>query len=491
MNRVLLFALAALAPGFAQAELRYTLEPEPAAQSIRVSLTLSESKAKEEFRIPRWCPGFYFLLNYPQKLSDFRATDPDGTPLTANMTEPGVWVVDNPSGKPISVSYRVLGDDGGLGFFRVNVRPDTAFVNGPAAFVYPMGRKEERTTLTLKLPEGWDVATGMDRRADGVFTSGDYDELIDHPLQLGKFVRRKFDVMGTPFEAIFVTKGEEVRANIDETVTMLRKVSEPAIRMFGGVPFKRYVYIIHLAVGDFAGGLEHRASTVLAIPNTPQLGIESLAAHEFFHVWNVKHIRPAVLGPFDYTQKVRTANLWFAEGVTDYYAHLMVYRGGLHTTESLLEAISDEIASLERSRAARRYTLADASRLAWDNGGFGIGDMSFYTKGFVVGLILDAAIRTQTEGKRSLDDVMRLMFERHRLPKPGYAEDGILKAINEVSGKDMTALYQRLVFSTASVPYDLLAGIGLRWDAENSRLVKIPVPPSEAASRLEAWLQRP
>ncbi|MFY9235356.1 MAG: hypothetical protein WAO58_12965 [Fimbriimonadaceae bacterium] len=482
-------------PSLAVADLHYWVRPDLPAKSIRVAVKIDDAKEREELRIPAWCPGFYFLLEYQKKISDVRATGADGAVLSVSPKpgDPRAWIVENPSQGPVTFSYSVLGDDGGLGFFGVSVKNHTTFINGPSAFVYPVGRLLEPTFLKLNLPSDWKVATGMMLGKDGWYEAGGYDELIDHPLQLGIFETRRFNVEGVPFEAVFVAPTPAGhRANLDDEAERLRKLSIPAMKLFGGIPAKKYVYLIHLASGDFGGGLEHRASTVMSVENTKQLGIDTLATHEFFHTWNVKQQRPAVLGPFDYTQPVRTKNLWFAEGVTDYYANITAYRGGLMSQEELLRTLGNEIRTLQASKTRRTKTLEDTSMQAWENGGFGVGDLSYYNKGLVAGLVLDAAIRSATEGRMSLDDVQRLLYKKHALPKAGYSENGILEAINEIAEDDLTAVYNQTVRTTKEVPYELLAGIGLsvRGTGNQLRLVIDEKAGPAQRARLREWLAR-
>lgn len=451
-----------LVPSLALADLSYTLKADPAAKSIRVSLTIDQATENQEFRIPAWCPGFYNILNYHQKISGFRATDAQGKELRVESTEPRSWKVDNPKKGSVTVSYSVLGDDEGLGFFRVNVRQNTAFVNGPAAFVFPPDRLKEPTVLKINVPNNWDVATAMRREPDNTYHANDYDEMIDCPIEMGIFERRQFEVSGIPFEAVFVSPDGKYGIDIDRTTTMLMRVSAPAIKMMGGASFKHYTYMFHLAIGDFSGGLEHRSSTVISLPNYNVDYLSNLAAHEFFHAWNVKQIRPAVLGPFDYSKQARTANLWFAEGVTDYYAMIHPYRAEVQDARWLLDRYQDMIKELQNSRVRLQKTVEDTSMQSWENGGFGIGDLSYYTKGALIGFIFDACIRSATDGKKSLDDVMRLLYQKHKMPNLGYAEDGILKAINEVTGSDLTDLYVQMVRSTKDLPYEKLSLMGLR-----------------------------
>jgi predicted metalloprotease with PDZ domain len=217
--------------------------------------------------------------------------------------------------------------------------------------MYVVGRKGEATSLSVHVPDGWNLATAMDPDGKDSFTAHDYDELIDEPLQMGKFSERDFTVAGIPFKAIFQPlDGDRIRLNLDEQTQVLRKISEPAIKLFGGAPFKRYVYFFHLTGQGFQGGLEHRSGTVIAVPNMDDPDLSDLAAHEFFHAWNVKQMRPSVLGPFDYTQPQRTGNLWFAEGVTDYYSKISTYRSGVH-----------ELAARRASRPGRSVSARKGS----------------------------------------------------------------------------------------------------------------------------------
>lgn len=459
--------LLALLPALAIADVRYTLQPQPASGAVRVSMSIDSTSPTTTFRIPAWCPGFYFLLKYQDKITNFTARDSGGKQLEVRRgDDPRAWTVVGGAGE-ITVSYSVTGDDAGLGFFAVNVRPDKAFVNGPAAFMYVDGRLAEPTTLKVDLPAGWDVATGLERNDAGDFMAGGYDELLDSPLQLGKFERRKFTVEGYPFEAIWVSVDNTYRMDIDAESKRLAQLSAPALKLFKGLSgFKRYVYIIHLAVGSFGGGLEHRASTTLAVPNS-NFHLDTLATHEFFHSWNVKQLRPKALGPFDYTKENRTRNLWMSEGVTDYYAQITAYRSGLMDADGLFQALSQYIGSLQRGQTRLSKTVEDASWEAWENGGFGLGDLSYYTKGALLGLTFDGAIRDATRGKKSLDDLMRGLFDHYRLPKPGFGEDDLRLEINRVADKDLSELYTRMARTTQEMPYEVLKGIGLRVLAPN------------------------
>jgi predicted metalloprotease with PDZ domain len=487
-------ALVALAflPALSAAVIRYSLTPEPEDKSVRITISIEHPNSEENFRIPAWCPGFYFLEKYEENISDFKAVDPEGTIFKVDHSQDKrLWTISDPAKKPITVSYRVLGNDPGLGFFGTNVLAQTAFVNGASAFMFVDGRLTEPTNLQVKVPEGWKVATAADPTEDGGFKAGGYDELIDHPIQMGHFEVRKFVQGGIPFQVVFVSKDQQYRPDMDAETERLKAIALPALKLFGGAQFKRYIFFIHLAVGNFNGGLEHRACNVQAIANTRPLNIDDLAAHEYFHAWNVKQIRPKVLGPFDYTREQRTGNLWFSEGVTDYYAKITTYRSGLQDLKWLLNDLSGQIGDLQRGQARHTFTVADASRQAWEYGGFGLKDLSYYTKGLLIGWILDAVIRDATDGEKSLDDVMRLMYKRYQLPNPGFEENGIIEAVNEVAGIDLSRLCNQMINSTLDLPYDLLEKIGINVDPATGVASVDQRASARVAELRNAWLERP
>lgn len=453
--------LLALFPALGRADINYVVKPIPTSGRIQVTIDLEKPGPRETFRIPAWCPGFYFLENFERKIDRFRAFDEDGKPLPVSHGDVRAWRVDRGAAARVRVQYEVVANDGGLGFFGALCQSDRAFINGASTFMYVEGRKSEPTQVRLDLPAGWEVATGATTDKEGRLIAGDYDELIDHPIQLGRMIRRKFTVRDIPFEVVFVAPGATPACNVDEETQRLKQVVAPAIDLFRGASFKRYVFILHLAVGNFDGGLEHRASTVIATPDTSHLGIDDLAAHEYFHAWNVKQIRPVELGPFDYTQPVRTSSLWFSEGVTDYYAKITTYRSGLWDPQRLLLELGENISELQNSDNRRSITLADTSRRAWENGGFGVGDLSYYTKGLIAGFLFDAAIRQASQGTKSLDDAMRALYAAHHLPRPGFTEAELQAAISTTAGKDLSAMFRRIVNSTEEMPYEVLDGLGL------------------------------
>ena len=446
----------------ASATVHYKLSPQPAAKTITVSVTVDLPKSVETFRIPAWCPGYYQIANYQKKIFDVKATDSEGNLLQMESPDSRTWKVFGGGRKEATLSYKVLGDDPGLGFFAVNVQSDKTFINGAAAFMYVDGHNTEDVSLNIKSPAGWDVATAMTSGDNQDWVAANYDEFIDNPIQLGVFTRKTFKLMGVPFEVIFVAPENAPRCDLDLETERLKTVSKPALKMFRRSSFKKYLYILHLEIGNFSGGLEHRSCNVQAVSNGSELHLDDLAAHEYFHAWNVKQIRPSILGPFDYTKPQRTANLWFAEGVTDYYSKLHTFQSGIRNETWLLAQMSDQIRELQSGRTRKTKTVEEASKGCWEQDGFSVGDLSFYTKGLIAGLILDAAIIDASHGTKTLDDVMRALYLKHEIPKPGYQEDELRTTINDVAGADLSDLYRQLIQSTDEVPYSIASKIGLR-----------------------------
>lgn len=469
---VLLTSLFALS-GFAFSDVNFRVRPNPAAKTFGIRMEITNASDVEKVSIPAWCPGFYFLLDYEKSIFDVNATTPEGAKLTVKKVGARSWEVQNPAKTPVTVTYRLQAADSGLGFFRTHLRASSGFMNGPASFLYAEKHMNDRHTLKVVLPEGWNLATAMDRDDEGNLFAGGYDEFIDHPIQLGRFVSRKFTLQNIPFEVVWVADPGPL-CNVDEETERIKIGSLPALKMMGGAPFKRYLYIIHLEVGDFAGGLEHRASTQIAVPNQREVHLDALATHEYFHSWNVKQIRPAVLGPFDYSKEQRCPNLWFSEGVTDYYAHRHAYQAGLLTESQYLAEVQSQIEELQRSKVRLQMTIEDVCRNTWENGGFGVGDLSYYTHGFVSGLIFDATIRANTAGQKSLDDVMRAAMSRYALPKPGFGDNDLRGLMVEFGGESMGPLYDRMIRSKQEFPYELLKGIGLRLASPDKPFLELP-----------------
>ncbi|NUL82481.1 MAG: M61 family metallopeptidase [Armatimonadetes bacterium] len=444
---------------FADAQVRteYTVDAsQPASRRFRIEMRVYGAEGESTtLSIPAWCPGWYIIQRYEQGLSNFSANDANGEALSVTQSGLRSWRVANKS-ETFTLTYDVAARELGYGFFKCYLGPASGFINGPSAFLYVDGGLNAPSEVKLRLPQDWASVSGMaPGETPNSYRAVNYDELVDCPIEIGLFRLESFIIDGVRFEmCVTGSLTPEQRA---EWRRELEFVSKTAMQIMGGAPFRRYLYIIH-AIGpaDFAnfyGGLEHMNSTVLNF--SVGHSIAGLAAHELFHAWNVKRIRPKVLGPFDYSKEVRTENLWFAEGVTEYYARLILSRSGLETEEQFLSGLAADIAELQNNRARSRVTLADSSLKVWETGdSSGFGGLNYYNKGMIVGFLMDVKLRTLSDNKKSLDDVMKLLMQRHNPPKPGYDEDGILKAYSEIAGQDMASFYNKLIRSTDELPYD-------------------------------------
>jgi predicted metalloprotease with PDZ domain len=430
---------------------------------FRVAITVEPEGAQTvQFAIPAWTPGYYQILNYQRDIADFQAQDADGQELTVSHPDERTWEVTAGPGA-VTASYNVTARDAGFGFFGSHLDEKTGYINGASALMYVVGGKEQPATIAYRLPEGWNLACPLTPSGPDSFTASDYDELIDCPVQMGRFERLDFKVRGIPFAAILVG---DTTVNRRALVEVLQKIGAAGIGLFGYAPFKHYYFFIHNSVGNFGGGLEHRSSTVLNVGRFRDArGLIGLAAHEYFHAWNVKQIHPEALGPFDYTQKVRTRALWFAEGVTEYYAWVLPRMAGLTTEQDFLNEAAGSIQSLQRTDARRRVSAEEASLKSWEGGSMGFGGLSYYLKGSLLGLLFDIELRAATDNARSLDDVMRFLEREYGRKNRGYEEDSILRALNTVGGRDFSDLYDRYVRGTEEIPWnDILKEAGLVYE---------------------------
>ena len=438
--------------------------PRPEQKRLQVAITVDPGEDRTvSFQIPTWPPGYYQILNFEKSIVNFRAFDGSGRELDVSSPDPNTWHVTTSSGT-VTASYEVKAEDAGFGFFGSHVDSLTGYFNGPSALMYVVDGKQLPATLKLEIPAKWKVACSLDSNGENGFRAADYDELIDSPVQMGMMDRHDFTVKGIPFAAIIVGESNVDRAALLNT---LKRVSAAGIDIFGHAPFKRYHYIIHMDTGNFGGGIEHRNSTVLnvwgMVTRQPHPWA-ALSAHEFFHAYNVKRIRPAVLGPFDYVNKVRTSSLWFAEGVTEYYAQVLLRKSGITSAAQFLGWMSNEISTLQSTGARLKISAEEASLKAWEGGSVGFGGLNYYLKGSLLGLLFDIKIRHATDNAKNLDDAMQLLDERYGKMNIGYPEDAILKAINEAAGLDLSKDYERYVRGVEEIPWSsILRLAGLRF----------------------------
>ncbi len=450
----------------------YTLKPllSEGRLDVRIELSVPPDAATVQMQLPVWSPGDYHVQNFARYVKAFKASATEtGASLEADHADANTWTVRTAGTKRIAITYSLPTTPPGFFSENVAISQTQGFVNGPAALMYVAGQKERPARLVLELPADWRAETPLASETPpagmtAAYSAPDYDTLADSPLVFGAkkaLVTREFRVRNIVHSLVFFDHVEEIR-DFDQYAPVLQKIVEAETEIMGSAPYPRYTFFCD--VDGRGGGLEHLNSCRVALsPDDAPTREAPFFAHEFFHCWNIKRIRPAVLGPFDYVHPPRTRNLWFAEGVTEYYARVAVRRADLISEQGFLTHFRRMISRHQSNPARLRVTADEASQRVWESGNSsGFGGLSYYDKGELIGLCLDLSLRNATGNRKSLDDVMRLLMQRHSPPKPGYGEDEIRDTISEVAGKDMSELYNRLARSVAEMPFaECLAYAGM------------------------------
>jgi predicted metalloprotease with PDZ domain len=451
--------------------------PDPGRHVFRVRFVAAGALPDSvEVRMPVWSPGSYLVREYARNVRDVSVTSPDGKALSVEKISKNAWRVDGGT-KGFVFAFELYANETSVQ--TAHLDETHGFIHPPAVFPYVDGYAASPCEVAVDAPKGWRVATGLPkvRGAGSRFRAENYDELADSPIECGDFEEASFTA-GRRRHRIVLSGGGGY--DLKQLTRDTKKIVQTELEFWGGKPpYDEYVFICHVYPGA-RGGLEHRNSTVLGIDSFrfhPQKEYEeqvlSLIAHEFFHTWNVKRIRPRVLGPFDYGQENYTRLLWVFEGITSYYDGLLVRRAGLMTPKRYLKVLADRIQALERLPGRRRQSLADSSFDTWikfyrPNEDSPNSTISYYLKGELVALLLDLHIREQTRGARSLDDVMRDLWRRHGEDARGLEEDEFERVAAEVSGLDLRRFFKRAVHSTDELDFNAaLAPFGLRIVTRN------------------------
>jgi predicted metalloprotease with PDZ domain len=447
-------------------ELSYTLAfPQPHTHLYEVSLTIGNVATPQlELSLPIWTPGSYLAREYARHVQDFNADDGSERALPWRKTDKATWRIETGASgdKPMTIraSYRVYANE--LATQTSHLDATHAYFNGASLFMYVPSAKDQRRRIKFITPEGWRVTTplALEPDADGYYPASDYDRLVDSPTEIGTHKLLEFAVRGKPHR---VAIWGQYEFDDNRLKNDLSKIVEEGAKIFGGLPYDHYTFIIHVQPG-IGGGTEHLNSNISM--TTPAafksdrgyknfLGLES---HEYFHHWNVKRIRPFALGPFDYQRENYTRGLWVSEGITSYYGDLLLRRAGLISVNEYLEGLANTIAGYEQTPGRFEQSAESASFDAWiklyrpDENSINSA-MSYYTKGELLGLVFDLEIRALTNNAKSLDDVMRLLLENHGLPKPGFTDAELKAAFEKVAGVDLTDFWRRFVSGNDEIDF--------------------------------------
>ena len=455
------------------------------------------------FALPAWNPGSYMVREFARHVVSARARS-GSRPIGLHKIDKHTWLAARSAG-PITVTLRVYAWD--LSVRGAHLDRSHAFFNGACVFLRPIGRQGRECRLEIRRPRGagfrdWRVATSMPRLdapelGFGRYRAANYDELIDHPVEIGRFSLARFRAAGVPHR-VAITGVHD--ADPRRLARDLRRICEAQIELFGRpAPMREYLFLI-TAVDEGYGGLEHRASTALLCRRAqlPRAGepaageayreLLGLASHEYFHTWNVKRIRPAAFTPYDLDRENYTTLLWAFEGFTSYYDDLMLVRAGILSRAEYLGILARSITAYARLPARRVQSAAESSFDAWikyyrqdENAPNAV--VSYYAKGSLIALGLDLLIREATGGRRSLDDLMRHLWRRHGRAGAGVPEDGVERALEEVlqrvgpagtargrrgasAAARARAFLRRSVYGTGELPLGPIlrqAGIAQAW----------------------------
>ncbi len=457
------------------APVQYTVRiPAPATHYLEVEASYPANGTPTlELMMPVWTPGSYLVREFARNVESVRATSSFGTELRVYKTRKNRWTIDAPRTGRVTLTYRVFAHEraGRLDW----VEESFALINGAPTFITLVERAHRPHEVALVLAGNWQKSiTSMPPAADGAahhYVAADYDELVDSPIVAGNPQVREFVVLGKSH--FLVNVGDSTLWNTDRSVADLGKIVLAEQRMWGVLPYAKYVFFNFLV--DSYDGIEHKGSTVLLAQRKSTQTDSAyhnwigLAAHEFTHAWNVKRLRPVELGPFDYENENYTRSLWIAEGLTDYYSWLLPPRAGLATRAQALADVSDAIRTLQNRPGRLVQPLAMASYDAWikqyrpDENSVNTS-ISYYTKGSLVGLVLDAHIRRMTNGVRSVDDVMRRAYARYTGAR-GYTPAEFQTVASDVAGSDLRPFFHRALDTTEELDYaEMLDWYGLRFD---------------------------
>jgi len=448
-------------------ELTYHLSmPQPNSHYFAVKIDVKGNTANtQEFKLPVWTPGSYLVREFSKNLNQVKAIDINNKELVVNKKTKNAWEIQCAGQENFTIFYEVYA-------FELSVRTPYldnthGFVAGAAVFMYTEATKNQRGLLKVYPHQSFKKVSTALPSADFKtelgcfnFTFEDYDQLVDCPIEIGN--QQEFDFMAAGIRHRVAMYGE-ANYNVVQLQQDMAKVVQAATDVFGSNPNKDYLFIIH-NVTDGQGGLEHKNSCVLSVnrwsyAGSNYTGFINLVAHEYFHLWNVKRIRPIELGPFNYDQECYTSLLWVMEGITSYYDELLLRRAGFYTKEEFLSKMQSQINYVEGSPGSRVQPVAHASFDAWikayrPNENSSNTTMTYYSRGAVLGAVLDAYLIQKSNKKRSLDGFMQLLYNKYALElKRGFNEAEFEQELSTYCGEDMHAFFANYVNGTQIIPY--------------------------------------
>jgi predicted metalloprotease with PDZ domain len=431
--------------------------------------------AEDLLVMPVWTPGSYLVREFARHVQDFGVKDVSGRNLQWEKTNKNTWRIVTGGAREWSASYRVYANE--LSVRTNQLNSDHAFWTNAALLMYLDGYLTAPSTLHILAPQPWKIATGLPPAGKNTFRAENFDILYDSPVEVSNFKTIAFPVKGVPHRIIIDGEGNY---DPDQMKRDVQKIVETSVQLMGGeIPYPDYTFILHLR-SSTGGGLEHLNSTALGYPRfsfKPEAryrGFLGLVSHEFFHLWNVKRIRPDALGPFDYTKENYTKSLWVAEGITSYYGELILRRAGLLSEKDYLTSLARAFQSFERVPGRRVMSAEEASFDTWikyyrqDENSIN-SQIDYYDKGAIVGLLLDLEIRKLSHNQKSLDDVMRALYYDFFKKGRNYTPADFQQVSERMAGASLEDFFGRYVRGREELDYNRhLAAAGLRIDTSEA-----------------------
>ena len=438
-----------------------------------------------QFQMAKWSPGRYGVFDFAKNVQEFRAVAANGSNRPVTRVDEQTWSVAPQGANALTISYKVFGNDLSGTFSQLDTRH--ANYNGASIFMYVVDHKPDPVKLTIHPPTGWKVVNGRTERSGQTeYEFPNWDVLIDTPTEIAPdWTQDTFEVDGKKYHVVVHSFGPE-GGKRPALVKDIEKIVRAQSAMWGPPEFQEYTFLIHYAADDHSGdGMEHLTSTQIIEPGAlAEEGIYEATlgtvSHEFFHVWNVKRLRPLELGPWDFTRPLNTRGLWVAEGFTNYYGHLMLRRAGIWDDKEFLDRQAETVRRIESAPGSLLMSAEESSLSApfIDDAPHAQAvnlqntSISYYPKGELIGMVMDLLVRGRTKGKASLDDVMRDMYEEFYLKSPnssyylrgrGYQTEDLERIVSRRAGFDFGDFFKRHVRDVEVLPYDeAFAYVGLR-----------------------------
>lgn len=467
----LLFVLCISSFSLSAVEIEYEIKiDKPFTHYADITMNISDIETSELIvKMAVWTPGSYLVREYSKNMGKVSATSKSGDALDCTKIRKNAWKINTENKKQVSLTYRLYAYE--LSVRTSYIDQEMAYLNPASVFLYIDGQEDTPSTISIDVPAAWPQISSALEKNGNTLKCPDYDTLVDSPILISDHQVHNFNANG--LNHVLAIQGEG-NYDVETLKTDLTQICETTAAVLDrDHPCKEYTFIV-LNTDDSYGGLEHLHSTSLIFPRNNYAekssydSFISLSCHEYFHLWNVKRIRPIELGPFDYENENYTRQLWVAEGITSYYDEYLLLRGGFIDIPGYLRKLSSAISQTENIVGNDHQSLAEASYDAWikfyrRNENTNNCCVSYYTKGAVVSAMLNLEILHQTKGEKNLDHVMRALYDEYYIKEDrGFTESEFISTVNKIAGKDLQDFFDAYVYDVTQVDYDkLLAYVGL------------------------------